>query len=454
MSSEAAARGTPGGVGGALSRHTHIGYALGSVGTGAFATVPGLLLAYYLTDTLGVAAGLAALVVAVPKLWDVIALPVVGRLSDRAADRSGSRRPFLLAGGLLLPVAFVALFAAPPSWSPEASAVWVLIAFVLAATAFAVFQVPYIAMPAEITDSPTERTTLMSWRVAFLAVAILLAGAGAPAVRDAVGETPAGYLAMAVAVAALIALGMLGCWWMLRGVEPVRTVQSEARLRDALRVALADRAFTRLLAVFILQALATSAMLAAGQYFATYVLDDSKAITPLFVCLVAPAVLVMPLWMRVARARGKAFGYTAATLLFLAGALGLVASRALPVAAIYLLVALCGIGYAGMQMFPLSLLPDVIADDAERTGANRAGVFTGVWTAGETAGFALGPAVVLAVLAIGGFVSSQPDEKVTQPDSAQLAVLLAFSVVPALLILVSLPLLRRIGRASDLRTRE
>ena len=180
MSSAAAARGAAEGVGGVLSRHTHIGYALGSVGTGAFATVPGLLLAYYLTDTLGVAAGLAALVVAVPKLWDVVALPVVGRLSDRAADRSGSRRPFLLAGGLLLPVAFVALFAAPPSWSPEASAVWVLIAFVLAATAFAVFQVPYIAMPAEITDSPTERTTLMSWRVAFLAVAILLA---APAPR-------------------------------------------------------------------------------------------------------------------------------------------------------------------------------------------------------------------------------------------------------------------------------
>jgi glycoside/pentoside/hexuronide:cation symporter, GPH family len=195
-------------------------------------------------------------------------------------------------------------------------------------------------------------------------------------------------------------------------------------------------------------------MLAAGQYFATYVLDDAKAITPLFVCLVAPAVLVMPLWMRVARARGKAFGYTAASLLFLAGALGLIASRSLPVAAIYLLVALCGIGYAGMQMFPLSLLPDVIADDAERTGANRAGVFTGVWTAGETAGFALGPAVVLAVLAIGGFVSSQPDEKVTQPDSAELAVLLAFSVLPALLILVSLPLLRRIGRASDLRSKE
>ena len=46
-----------------LPRRTVAGYALGSVGTGGFGTLPGLVLAYYLTDTLGVAAGLASLVV-------------------------------------------------------------------------------------------------------------------------------------------------------------------------------------------------------------------------------------------------------------------------------------------------------------------------------------------------------------------------------------------------------
>ena len=34
---------------------------------------------------------------------------------------------------------------------------------------------------------------------------------------------------------------------------------------------------------------------------------------------------------------------------------------------------------------------------------------SGVWTALETAGLALGPAVVLAMLAVGGFVSSAGD---------------------------------------------
>lgn len=425
-----------------LHRGEVIGYAMGSVGTGAFSTVPGLLLAYYLTDSLGVGAGLAALVVAVPKLWDVIVLPVVGSLSDKAMLRVGSRRPFLLAGGLLLPVCFVAMFSVPEGTAPEAAAIWVLVAFTAAATAFAVFQVPYIAMPAEITDDVEERTTLMSWRVAFLSVAILLSGAGAPLVRDAVGGR-AGYLAMAVAVALLIAVGMLACWYAMRTTRVWQMAAQTTRLAESLRVAARHRPFVVLLAAFVLQALATSAMLAAAQYVATYRLGDPAAITVLFLALVAPAILVMPVWARVSHTWGKRSGFAAASLTFLAGTAAVLGADLLgSMAVLVLAVAVCGVGYAGMQMFPLSMLPDTIAVDTARSGQRRSGVFTGLWTAGETAGFALGPALVLAVLSAGGFVSSQADQQVAQPDTAVTAILLAFTVVPAALLLLSLPLVR------------
>ena len=75
--------------------------------------------------------------------------------------------------------------------------------FVACATAYAFFQVPYVAMPAEITDSYDERTRLMTWRVAILALAIMLSGASAPAIRDAF-EGRAGYRVMGVAIAVLL----------------------------------------------------------------------------------------------------------------------------------------------------------------------------------------------------------------------------------------------------------
>ncbi|WP_269087186.1 MFS transporter [Kribbella sp. ALI-6-A] len=88
-------------------------------------------------------------------------------------------------------------------------------------------------------------------------------------------------------------------------------------------------------------------------------------------------------------------------------------------------------------MFPLAMLPDVAAVDAARSGVRRAGVFTGIWTAGETLGLALGPGLYAVVLALGGYVSST-DRSAVQPGSAVNAIVLGLSLVPAVLIALSL----------------
>src|SRR5690348_9699571 len=96
-----------------LPTRVRLGYALGSFVTGAFSTVPGLLLLPYLTDTLGVAAGPAGLLVLLPKAWDVLVNPVAGRISDRTSTPIGPRRPYLLGGGIAVAVLFAVLFAGP-----------------------------------------------------------------------------------------------------------------------------------------------------------------------------------------------------------------------------------------------------------------------------------------------------------------------------------------------------
>jgi Na+/melibiose symporter-like transporter len=90
----------------------------------------------------------------------------------------------------------------------------------------------------------------------------------------------------------------------------------------------------------------------------------------------------------------------------------------------------------------MAMLPDVAAVDAARTGENRAGVYTGVWTAGETLGLALGPGVFALALALGGYRSSTTGD-VAQPGSALSAIVIGFSVVPAALTLLSLVWLTR-----------
>jgi glycoside/pentoside/hexuronide:cation symporter, GPH family len=424
-----------------LRRGIHVGYALGSIGTAAFGTVPGLLLLYYLTDVLGVAAGVAGLVVFAPKAWDVVLNPWIGNRSDRTESRWGPRRPWMLAGGLALPPLFVLVFAGP-STPAALAAVWVAGAFLLAATAYGCFQVPYVAQPAEITDDPGERATLMSWRVAALALGILLAGAGAPAVVDAFGGGRGGYLAMSVFVALLLAGGMLGAVAGTRNAPTLTRVHSEGGLAAGLREAWRSRPFRVLLVGFVVQALGIGVMLAGVPYYSEQVLGDPAAGTLLFVALVAPAILVMPLWLRFSRRRGKRSGLLAASLLFAgAAALLMVVQHGQTTAAIPLVVVV-GIGYAGMQMFPLAMLPDVIAADEAASGERRAGVFTGVWTAAETLGLAVGPGLLGGLLALAGYVSSTGDD-VAQSGTAVMAVRIGFTVLPAVLVLAAVPVFAR-----------
>ncbi len=428
---------------GGLPRRLRVGYALGGAATGSFGTVPGLLLLPYLTDALGVAAAAAGLVVFLPKALDVVLNPLTGRVSDRYAARRG-RRPFLLVGGLGLAVGFVLLFSGPQR--PTGLAVgWVVVAFAVCAVAYSVFQVPYVALPAELTDDPGERTTLLTWRVAVLAVAILASGATAPVIRDAVGGV-AGYRAMAAAVAVLIVVGALGAWRGTAGAT-VRIVPAPpGGLVTQLRLALGIRDFRVLLTTFVLQALAIGCMLAAVDYLAREVLDRPGASAVLFACFVGPALLVTPLWQRMAARAGKKAGYRASSLLLAGAALGLLAAGQVSVTVVFALTALAGAGYAGCQLFPLAMLPDTAADDATRTGENRVGVLTGVWTAGETLGLALGPAVLALLLGAGGYVSSRGGVAAAdQPASAATAITVGFSVVPAALILLSLLALRRYG---------
>jgi Na+/melibiose symporter-like transporter len=430
-----------------LSRRTIARYAIGSLGTGGFATLPGLVLVYYLTDTLGVTALLAGILVTVAKVWDVVIDPVIGGRSDSSLARTGSRRRFMVLGAVLLPVFFVLTFAVPSGMPPPAAGLWVLVAFLLAATAFSLFQVPYIALPAELSEGYDERTRLLTWRVVVLTLAILLFGAGGPALRSlGGGSNYLGYLLMAVVAGLVIGGGMFASSFVAKKAMTVVSAEKPASIREnyaaGIRALKRSQPFRALLLTFLLQGLATGLMLAGAQYVATWVLKSEDAVTFLFIALIAPALLAAPFWGAVARRIGKERGFAIASALFGVAALSLVGLLVAPGAWVYLPVAVAGAAYAGMQSLPMAMLPDVISHDAVTSGEGQAGTFGGMWTAGETTGMALGATVLTIVLALSGYAESA-GTVVVQSPSAVAGIVLSFSVVPAAIIAVSLVSLAR-----------
>ena len=423
-----------------LPRSLRIGYGLGSFAAGTFSTVPGLLLLYYMTNSLGVPAGLAGLAIFLPKAWDLVVNPFVGRWSDRTVSRMGARRPWLLAGAVALPPTFVMTFAGSPVTGVSA-ALYVGGWFLLAATAYALFEVPYKAMPAEMTDDYHEQSALLTWRMGFLGLAILLSGGLAPFLVNIDGGEPTlgGYRLMGVVIGAVMLVAMVAT--VLGTARAPRIERAEAEhvtVRAQLAAARGNRPFLLLVGLSSAQMLAVGIMLAGSPYFASYILEDTGAVTTLFLALIGPMIMIMPLWVRISRRFDKRGGMLAASLLFMVGGMALSATPAFGWVYAHACVVLVGVGYAGLQLLQLSMLADTLIYDELRSGKRRAGVFTGLWTAVETVMLALGALVLGWILSAAGFVSSEPDHPVSQPDSAINAILFGAALAPALLLTIAI----------------
>ncbi|MBK0422654.1 MFS transporter [Leucobacter sp. CSA2] len=462
-----------------LPRSTVARFATGSLVTGGFSTLPGLVLIYYLTDSLGVTALVAGGIVTLAKIWTVLIDPLIGGLSDRALARTGSRRGLMLLGSLGLPIAFVLTFSVPAGTPPALAAVWVLLAFVVAATSFSLFQVPYISLPAELSNQAQERTRLLTWSVVVMAAAILCFGAGGPEIRSLFPQNPPlGYFAMAVGAALILTVGLAVASTVAprkpvpRGVADSSTAGTPAaatlaHYRDGFAVLRTKGPFQALMTTYLLQCIATGLMLAGAQFVATWVLHDEDAVTILFVSLIAPAFLVAPVWRVISNRVGKDRALRAASVCFLAATILLIGMVWFPGWWIVVPVGLAGAAYAGMQSLPMAMLSDVIVHDARglrraaaaegwspdgvaagaaliagETPDSRAGIFGGVWTAGETAGLALGSTLLAVALAATGYVESVAGHSAQQPSAALTAISLSFSLVPAVLMAVSLVTLR------------
>ncbi|GGR18663.1 MFS transporter [Agromyces mediolanus] len=432
----------------ALTRRSRIGYALGGIASGTYGTVPGLILMPFLTDLLGVEAAVAGMIVFAPKAWDFFLNPVAGRISDRSRHPHDRRRPFVLRAGILLALAFAAMFFGPTA-PPLAGALWVLALFLASATVYAFFQVPYLAMSAEITDDYSERTRLIAWRVVVFSLAILVSGATAPALVELAGGV-AGYRLMAGAMAVLILVGTIGVWWGTRRVPLTREEVAGGRLFGQLAEVLRDRDARNLIVAYVLQAVAIGMVLGGVVYVARHVVHDPGVATIAFVCFVAPAIVLTPAWSRLGRAIGKQRGFAVATGVLTVGLIALLAARSGDVTVLLVAAGVVGVGYAGTQLFPLAMLPDLAAEDAKRSGTNRIGMISGVWSGFELLGYALGPAILGLVLSLGGYRASAGDV-VAQSGEAQWAIVLGVSAIPALLCAVSLVPLSRYRLDARLR---
>jgi len=410
---------------------------------GVWVTVPGLLLLYFLTHTLGVSPFLAGLTLLLPKILDAVAHPLFGSLSDREARRTGHRRG-MLRWGLLLAVAMAAMFTVPAGLSGPAAALWVGGWYIAGNMLFAAFQVPYLTTPSDLKIGYHERTRVFMFRMLFLTLGLLGAGVAAPAMVEAGGRGDYARMALVLAVA-MVVTGFVALTGVRRLTERCGFREPDARdhpFLDDVKVAWRDRDFRTLVLSYLFTSTTTHLFLAAVPFYTEYVFDDGRLTAVFMGSFLGPALIAGPLWQRISRRTGKQRGLLLSQAIFIAGSVALLAGERLGVAVTVVVIVMLGSAFAGLQLFAFSMVPDAVAA-AEAQGSSRAGAYTGVWTATDATGTAIGPYVYSAVLTVGGFVSTTEGRTVAQADSAITALIIGFTLVPAVLMAVAIAFQRR-----------
>jgi len=428
-----------------------MGYGVGQIGGQILRDTPTLLLPIYLATVLGLDAGLSALAILIAKIWVVVADPIAGIVSDKSDTRWGRRRPFILVGGILSALSFTALFFAPSSDDQFTLFIYVTIVYLIMNTGYSMFSVPYLTMASEMSDNSDERTTILSFRNACLAIGLLIGGAFAPMiiawVAESGGTAREGYEWMGLIVGGVIVATTL--WLFFGTANAPAKAQSEKTLplMEQFRVAWANKPFVVLITANIVQYISAGIGYAGGLLFFAYALDlgiGAYNVFPIWMAIICGAsIAAMPGLVWAAARFGKMNVYKWCLIIYavLIQAYFLADKDSLWI--VWLIAAGIGIFNGGFILMSFSVLTDTVTYDRIRSGVSREGVLSSVYSAVDKIGNALGSAILLAFLALVGFVESSDGSLPEQSDSVVRWIALTYVLVPALLHASSILILNR-----------
>ena len=412
----------------------------GSIGTVTVLTVNSLLLLFFMTSVLGLAPALAGGLLFSAKLIDAIAAPVLGGISDSWKGPMGRRAPFLLAGAFFSAFGLALVFN-PPAAFDAALPAWIFISLIVIAIGYTLFNVPYMAMPAEMTDMPAERTSIMSWRIAFVSIGGLLTGL-APQIATSLGGGRTGYGAIGFILGGVVLLAMLSAFAASRRTRQVASGEQAGGFKRYL-VVFQNRPFMLIIAAKVFQLVGLASLTASILFLMKNVLLQPDSTVGLYVTASTVAILtLMPVWVWLGKRFSKRSLYITSCLLFAClTSSWLLAGPHEPIQLILLRGFLSGTFSGALLLMGQSLLPDAIDADCRRSGVRREGVYAGAYSFVEKASSAFGPLLIGMILQAFHFRPSL-GKAVAQPPEALTGIVIGVAVVPAILYIVSvIPLL-------------
>ena len=456
-----------------------IGYALGDMGCGFTFQFIATYMQLYYVQYIGLDNAHYWWIIIVSKLFDAVNDIIIGNLVDtKRLSKKSKYMPWIIAGGLVMTVLTVAVFAPVKGFSDVGKIAWCLASYCLWSIAYTMVNVPYGSLHSVITDKPDERQALSTFRsigAALPAVIIMmilpdivykdkLDDAGQPVIDAATGKAEQVLLGeKLLPVAVIFSIAAFFILFATTKLVKERVHRDESNnamgakaIFSSLKTFFTNRAMVGLtIATLACVALFNSTMSLNNLVFQYFFNDISKVKLALVVSY-APLVVVMPFIGKLTAKFGKknllAAAMCASTIGGIAGlALSFVlipsGSFSMPVYIAVLL--LLNLGNAVFQVSVWALVADCIALSYNKTGKSEEGSLYAIYSFFRKLAQGIGQAVVSIGLMAVGFVEG---ENATQPEGigdgiVKLYILVLF--VGSLVAFLSMTFIYNIGKKEE-----
>ena len=365
---------------------------------------------HYATE-FGIPLGTLGAVLLGARALDAVADPLIGRAADGWLARGGRRAWWAIAmAAAVLAAGFAALFF-PQVQGTSALLVWCALTLAVTYLGYSVVTVVHQSWGARLGGDAPQRARIVAWREGLALVGVLIAS---------VLPSLAGLAVTTVVFALVLAIGV-GC---LRAA-PIPAPSAPSAHPVSMRLPFATPAFRRLLAVYLVNGIASAVPATLVLFF---IRDRLQAPTyePLFLAsYFAAGALSIPLWVRAVRWWGLERAWLISMALAIVVFSGATMLGAGDVVGYTVVCTLSGIALGADLTLPSAILAGVIQRAGH--GEQSEGAYFGWWNFATKLNLALAAGVALPALSWFGYAPG------SDSPQALAALTTAYCLLPCLL---------------------
>lgn len=324
-----------------LKWYNMVGYGSGDIAGNVVYAFLSSFVMIYLTNTVGLNAGVVGALIAASKFFDGVTDVFFGAMIDKTKSRLGKARPWMLFAYIGCAITLAAIFMIPVNMGKTTQYAWFFVAYtMLNAVFYTANNIAYSALTALVTKNSKERVQMGSFRFIFaFATSLLIQSITVKAVAT-FGGGASGWRTVAIIYAVIGLIVNTISVFSVKELKEEELQEETANITiaqkekygliQAAKLLISNKFYLMICGVYILQQVYT-AMINMGLYYMTYVLKNENLfgvfswavnIPLIFALVLTPTLVARWNGMYKLNLRGYMLGTFGRAMVILAGYLG------------------------------------------------------------------------------------------------------------------------------------